>query len=504
MNSRGQSVGRDISESHRDQRDAALFRERLQTQLDDLSDLLAQPEFGVGPQSIGAELELYIIDAEGNPSHINQRLLEAAADPQLTLELNKYNLEYNLTPHLLAESAFRATEQEMLKKVHQLDRCAAAADARIVPIGILPTLTMDDLTEACITPKERYYALLGELVRLRGGQFEIDIDGAEPLKMKVDNITLEGANTSFQVHQRVAPEDYANRFNAIQLATPLALAIGANSPGLFGHQLWDETRIPLFKQSIDTRHVDPYGWHEPARVSFGHGWCRGDPHELFEQMVRLYSPLLPVCEPSSERAGAAEAPELAELRLHLSTVWLWNRPVYDHVAGGHLRIEMRAMPAGPTAIDMVAGAAFLIGVSTSLADEMESLLPAIPFHYAEYNFYRAAQYGLSSRLVWPRRGQYGLEEASVVDVIAQLLPSADDGLAALGVSQSERDRYLGVIERRLAARMNGADWQRQCLGQLMGKRYSKTRALKSMLERYRELSASNTPVAEWPLPNHQS
>ena len=99
------------------------------------------------------------------------------------------------------------------------------------------------------------------------------------------DITLEGANTSFQVHYKVSPRDYADTFNAIQLMTPLALAIGANSPTLFGHRLWHETRIPLFKQSIDTRRVDRYGWNEPARVNFGQGWVRRGALELFTEVV---------------------------------------------------------------------------------------------------------------------------------------------------------------------------------------------------------------------------
>ena len=84
------------------------------------------------------------------------------------------------------------------------------------------------------------------------------------------------------------------------------------------------------------------------------------------------------------------APTLAELRLHQGTVWLWNRPVYDNLGGGHLRIEMRALPAGPTAVDMVANAAFLIGLAEGLRPHINELLPGLPFPRAEYNFYRAA------------------------------------------------------------------------------------------------------------------
>ena len=48
----------------------------------------------VAPRSLGAELEMYIVDAQGMPLYANQEILADAGDPQLTLELNRYNLEY--------------------------------------------------------------------------------------------------------------------------------------------------------------------------------------------------------------------------------------------------------------------------------------------------------------------------------------------------------------------------------------------------------------------------
>jgi len=281
----------------------------------------------------------------------------------------------------------------------------------------------------------------------------------------------------------------------VQLATPLAVAIGANSPSLFGHNLWHETRVPLFKQSIDTRYVDRYAWNEPPRVNFGQGWVRRGALELFAEVVRIYPPLLPVCRHADASDGAV--PGLDELRLHQGTVWLWNRPVYDDADGGHLRIEMRALPAGPTALDMVANAAFLVGLAEGLRPRIESLLPGIPFAIAEYNFYRAAQFGLFARLVWPQRDQSGYREYPVGSLIDSLLPVAADGLAAIGIDSREADRYLQVIERRLAERRTGAIWQRTRLAALC-RQLDRDAARHAMLEEFIAYSTDNLPVAEWP------
>lgn len=494
------SMGIEIDRTHFLDEDYQRFERALQENLSRLGKLLATPGFGVGGGSIGAELEMYIVDSAGRPLHINQELHAAAGDPQLTLELNRYNLEYNLSPQSLKATPFAATEAEITNKLSQLNEVAAGYGGRIATIGILPTLSQDDFGANCITDRKRYHALVSRLLARRGGPFKIDINGEDPLQLEMDDITLEGANTSFQVHYRVAPNCYAETFNAFQLMTPLALAIGANSPTLFGHNLWHETRVALFKQSIDTRREDHYVWSEPARVSYGQGWVRHDALELFAEVANIYAPLLPICAPQSSQPGSLDdaPPSLAELRLHQSTVWLWNRPVYDDASGGHLRIEMRALPAGPTAIDMVANAAFLIGLAEGIRPQLEQLLVAIPFRVAESNFYRAAQHGLDAKLEWPQRGKLGHREQAVCTLIDQLLPVAYDGLRAIGIDTDEASLYLGVIEQRLRRRQNGASWQRAMLASLR-QTMPLDRALTELLEIFMQHSKDNIPVSEWPL-----
>lgn len=493
-------MGMDIQHTQFTADDYRRFGERLERNLEQLRQTLAVPGFGEGPGSMGAELELYIVDRQGRPALRNEELQAAARDPQLTLELNRYNLEYNLTPVALADAPLRALEQEILDKLKGLRGLAAERDARIVPIGILPTLQRADFGPACLTGKQRFAALVEQLIARRGRQFRVDINGRHPLQLEMDDVTLEGANTSFQVHYRVPPRQFADTFNAIQAVTPLALAIAGNSPTLFGHCLWQETRIPLFKQSIDTRLPDRYSWNEPARVNFGQGWVRREASELFVEAVRLYRPLLPVCaEELADVDDSAQPPQLPELQLHQSTVWLWNRPVYDASAGGHLRIEMRALPAGPTAADMVANAAFLLGMAEGLRPNINTWLPALPFNFAEHNFYRAAQYGLDARLVWPRDRQCACEEQTAAAIIAAMLPVARRGLVAIGIDEASVAHYLGIIERRLANGQTGARWQLARLAQSGADERPGARDLQTMLEAYMECGADNDPVADWPL-----
>lgn len=486
-------MGIDIDRSDFTADDYAAFNERVEANLASLKEVLARPDFGRGPGSVGAELEMYIVDESGNPLPKNQEILGDCDDPQLTLELNRYNLEYNLTPCPIDASPFEAIESEITTQLEVVGGLAKRHGGRIVPIGILPTLRDQDFGTHQVTDRARYHALVNQLIQRRGSKFEIHIDGEEPIRLEMKDVTLEGANTSFQLHYRVPPSEFADLFNAFQLVTPLALAVAANSPTLFGHRLWQETRIPLFKQSIDTRIAHRYSWREPARVAFGHGWCPADPASLFTEVVRLYEPLLPICD----RAGAeSEVPKLAELRLLQGTVWLWNRPVYDDNDGGMLRIEARALPAGPTPIDMVANAAFLIGLAEGIKPTIADLLPGLPFAMAEYNFYRAAQHGLDARLVWPEPRQYGTTETRITVLLERMLPVAAEGLARIGISDGASARYLGIIEERIRNARNGARWQLDFLAALP-KSLSPPDQRKRLLEAYIARSRTGEPVARW-------
>jgi hypothetical protein len=387
-------MGKEIGQEDFGERDYQHFAERLEECLAALGQLLERPGFGVGPATVGAELELFLVDGAGRPLPDNQAVRAAVADPRVTLELDRFNLELNSTPVLLAGQPFAALGGELHVLLDHVASAARYYAGRPALIGILPTLRPADFGPGVITDVPRYRALDSGLRRLRGDPFRIRIAGADPLAMASDDIAPEGANSSFQIHLRVDPADFTRTYNAVQLATAPTLAVSGNSPTFLGHRLWEETRIVLFKQSVDDRgNCEPR--RHPARTALGTGWLRGGPLELFTEAIRLHRPLLPVlgglCRPADDSSW--QAPPLAELRLHQGTVWRWNRVIYDPAAGGHLRIEMRALPSGPTVVDMLANAAFLIGLSLWLADQDQRWTYALPFERADHSFYRAAQQG---------------------------------------------------------------------------------------------------------------
>jgi gamma-glutamyl:cysteine ligase YbdK (ATP-grasp superfamily) len=484
-------MGTEITREEFDERDYARFRERLEQNLSELGRLLQRPGFGAGPVTVGAELELFLVDRMGLPLPLNEAVRASAADPRITVELNRYNLELNSSPVPLAGHPFAALASELGLLLARVGDAARARQGRIALIGILPTLSRAHLDGDVVTDAARYHALGRGLRRLRQGPIQIRIVGDDPLELTSEQIALEGANTSFQVHLRVAPEDFTRTYNAVQLATAPALAVAGNSPTFLGHRLWEETRIALFKQSVEDRDSHQPR-RRPSRTAFGTGWLRDGPLELFAESVRLHEPLLPY---TTEGVGGMLG--LDELRLHQGTIWRWNRAIYDPASGGHLRIEMRALPAGPTVTDMLANAAFLIGLTLWLADQDQQWTYALPFERADHGFYRAAQYGLAAELSWPTDRADQVRTLSAADLVTELLPAARQGLVGAGVAAAEADRLLGVIGARVTTGQTGAAWQRATLA-VSERGRSWEQALAVMLDRYLSCATTGQPVHTWP------
>ncbi|MBB2911460.1 hypothetical protein FHS43_002733 [Streptosporangium becharense] len=478
-------MGQRVDKEHFTEAEFALFGERLTEQLRQLREVLSRPGFGTGPATIGAELEMFLVTSDGRPLPRNQEVRAAAGDDRLTLELGRFNLEANLTPLPIAGRPFTALVRELQEITAVVDAAAATWGGQAVAIGILPSLSEFDFTHEALSRESRYRALARGMRRLRAEPFRVRIEGVELLELEVEGVILESANTSWQVHLRTPPADFARIYNAAQLAIGPVLAVSGNSPGFLGRHLWEETRIALFEESADDRDVARLDRRD-RRVAFGSGWVH-DVAEVFETCVRDYEPVLPMIS-DDVVTPAGDIPRLAELRLHQGTVWQWNRPVYDPDHGGHLRVEMRALPAGPSAVDMAANTAFLLGLTAALAVQP---VEEFPFAGAYRNFYRAAVHGLDAPLSWP-----GLREEVPAEQLAlDLLPVAEAGLGRVGVDADEARWALDVIRERVRRRRTGAIWQREALAGMGGDAAARAR----MVMRYRELALSGEPVHTWPL-----
>jgi gamma-glutamyl:cysteine ligase YbdK (ATP-grasp superfamily) len=486
----------DLSDRHR-------YRDKLRDCLTGLGRLLEEKRFDRPRNLMGLEIELNLVDGDGQPRMMNAQVLERIASRDFQTELAMFNLEVNIAPHRLGERVFDRLAEELRTSLAYADRKAGELDAGIVMIGILPTLDRDDLVSSNLSAVDRYTLLNDQIVAARGEDFKLDIDGVERLVCTSRSIAPEAACTSVQLHLQVTPERFADVWNAAQAVSAAQIAVGANAPFLFGHELWRESRPPLFQQSTDTRPPELQAQGVRPRTWFGERWI-SSAYDLFEENLRYYPALLPICDEEEPLRVLDEggAPKLSELVLHNGTIYRWNRPVYEVVDDvPHLRVENRVLPAGPTVIDVVANAAFYYGLVRALAEEPRPVWTKLPFEAAADNFEAACRYGIDARLRWPRRGRLGgvAEVDAVTLVREELLPLARAGLDAWGVEPADRDLYIGVIEERCRRRTNGAKWQAETFHHALEKGLNRDAALAATTRRYRELMLKGEPVHGWPV-----
>jgi gamma-glutamyl:cysteine ligase YbdK (ATP-grasp superfamily) len=425
-------------------------------------------------------------------------VLERVADPDFQTELGQFNVEINLPPRLLGDRVLAELEDSVRASLnHAEDRAREAGDHMMI-IGILPTLTDADLRAEALSASPRYELINEQIFAARGEDIDIRIDGVDRLAVTTDTIAPESACTSTQFHLQVSPEQFADYWNAAQVIAGVQVALGANSPVLFGRELWRETRIPLFEQATDTRPEEIRAQGVRPRVWFGERWVTSV-FDLFEENVRYFPALLPICDEHdpAETLERGDTPELSELRLHNGTIYRWNRPIYAVVRGRpHLRVENRVLPAGPTVVDTMANAAFYYGLIRSMAEAERPLWTQMSFSAAEENFRAGARHGIAASVFWPGLGYVPVTEL----VLRRLLPLAREGLARWDVSPAERDRLLGIIEQRCMTGRNGATWQAETLHALEGEGHLDRRdALHEMLRQYMPHMHNNTPVHEWPV-----
>lgn len=465
--------------------------------LDDMQALeymLENNSFEKGIDRIGAEQEFCLVNEDMTPSDKALEVLKKLNDKDFTTELAKYNLELNLPPLELKGSCFSDMEDYILKKMQKSYDVAAGFDNSVVITGILPTISYEEISKKYMTPFDRYN-LLGKIIKdARGEDFELHLQGVDELNMKHDCIMLEACNTSFQAHLQIDPDEFVQMYNWAQAISGPVLSAVSNSPLLLGNELWRETRIALFQQSIDLRATTRMPRKRQPRVSFGTGWIRESVSEIYKDDISRYTLLITteIENKSTELLKKGISPGLDALRLHNGTVYKWNRPCYGISNGKpHLRIENRYIPSGPTIRDEVANMALWIGLMKAMPEEYKEIWKVMDFKQAKGNFLKAAKFGLETEFeifdkILPAREL----------IIDNLLPMAEQGLKKVNVDQKDIDKYLSVIEKRIVYNQTGSQW--------IIRNYRKTKmtidkdsTLKLLVLNMKENGYKNIPIYDW-------
>ncbi|PYS98295.1 MAG: hypothetical protein DMF63_16715 [Acidobacteria bacterium] len=463
--------------------------------LDALEKMLAEGMIESGVRRIGAEQEMFLVDRSMHPAPLVNEVIANAKDSRLTTEIGRFNLEANATPVELKGDCMSRLETELYELLDIVRNAAETLDADVVLAGILPTIQASDLTATNLTPDPRYSEINRVVSNLHGENRFIHIKGLDELQLIMQDTFVEFCNTSFQIHLQVGPDEFAAVHNWSQALAAPVLASAVNSPLLLNNRLWHETRIALFQHATDTRSPVHQLRRQPPRVDFGTGWMNDSIIESLRDDAVRYRVLLSqaVEENALSELRAGRIPELRAWRLHNGTIWRWNRLCYGVTNGKPgLRVEARYLPAGPSIVDEMANAAFLIGLLVAAPTELGDVATKMSFDVAKNNFYNIARYGLDSQITWID----GTCRPVSTLILEELLPLARTGLEEAKVDAADIDRLLGVIESRVSTGKSGAKWMLESLANMdpLAKQNVRMRSLTAAMKANQ---TSRKPLHEW-------
>lgn len=470
--------------------------------LNDVKSLELMLERGLiesGISRIGAEQEFCLITRNWRPDNNAESILKALKNPHFTTELARFNMELNLDPFVLSGDCFNEIEQQLTTLLSLARKEAKSRNTLLLLTGILPTISKTELTFDYMTPQPRYWSLNEMVKEIRGSDFHLHIKGVDELSVTHDSVLMEACNTSFQLHLQVDPDDFIASYNWAQAIAGPVLGISTNSPLLLGRELWSETRIALFQQSIDTR-ISSYATKDQLpRVNFGETWEDGSVAEIFKNDIAQHKVLLArtLHSDSLKELEAGRIPKLEALNIHNGTIYRWNRPCYGATKDkAHLRIENRYIPSGPTIADEMANFAFWVGLMKGRTDIYSNMTNQMDFRDAKANFIKAARTGKESVLKWKDR------KVSVRDLVTrELLPIAHDGLTKMKIDKETINRLLDIIDQR-AHGQTGAQWSISSYRKLR-KTMKQDDALLALTKTMYQNQETGIPVHEWPeVPDH--
>ena len=445
-------MGQEIAKSRFRANDFERFHRHLSTETQLLKQYIEQKNCSDMPPVVGLELEAWLVDKQMRPAAINERYLSALNDPLASAELAKFNIELNTHPIILTDTVFSQLHKQLDQLWSDTQAEAAKHNAHVLMIGTLPTIQQADLCLQNMSDLNRYRALNEQILCSRGKPIQLDITGVEHLHLEHNDVMLESAATSLQLHTKIPMEIAHHYYNASIIASAPMVALCANSPYLFGKYLWHESRIPLFEQAIETGGYNGAAEGPIRRVSFGSCFAKESIFECFQENLEHFPVLLPAKLDKT-------TDQFKYLRLHNGTIWRWNRPLvgFDNDGTPHIRIEHRTPAAGPTIIDTVANAAFYYCLAKNLCDTIIKSGMPMDFSQAKDNFYQAARHGLDSHIRWNDEQHPRIYHL----ILTELIEKASAGLKSLNVADNDINKYMAVIQHRVKTKQNGCLWQQQ-------------------------------------------
>ncbi|MFT4645238.1 MAG: CBS domain-containing protein [Planctomycetota bacterium] len=474
------------------------FERHILSDIHAMDKMLKEGWFEIDKIRIGAEQEFCLVDKYSKPIGKSIEMMEHLDEQFFTTELARFNMEINATPREFKNTCLSDLENEISKNYNIATKVAEEMGIHTILSGIVPTIRKSDFTMDNLTPFDRYQALCDAINMIRGEHFQLKIEGIDELISNHDTPLLEAANTGFQVHLQIKPDEFVDMYNISQAITGPVLSSATNSPFLFGKRLWKETRIALFTQSVDTRVSHEYHREVSPRVTFGDNWIKDSILDIYKEDLVRYRVLLnaEITENVFETLESGKAPKLMALQVHNGTVYRWNRPCYGVGDNGkaHLRIENRVLPAGPTIVDSIANSALWLGLMVGMKNEYGDITKKLEFDDVKSNFLKASINGLDTKFNW-----FDNKKIQASDLLLkELIPLAEEGLKDQNVSSDDITKYTDILKERAESGRTGSYWMLESYSKLK-KNNNKEEVLAAITAATIKNQKTMKPVHKWEL-----
>ncbi len=458
------------------------FKQMMLNELKLLKEIESRDEFSKKASMIGLEIEGWLVNSNMLPFECAPEFLETLGHKQVVPEISKFNFEINSNPYDYRGNCFETLKDELDLIWKKIEASSSIHECKPILIGTLPTLRSHMLTLDIMSPLNRYRVMNDQVMKLRNNKpLKIHIEGKEELDLSMNSVISECAATSLQIHLGVNLQNSAKYYNASLIASAFLLATSANSPYLFGKELWDESRILSFEQSVELDCESTISHETLSRVTFGSGFLNTSIIDLFEESVRDYPILVP-------EVFKGDLKNFDNIKFHNGTIWRWTRPVLG-LDGEKpaLRIEQRVPSSGPTLVDSIANTAFFLGLTDYLALCSNKLEDYISFSDAKNNFYKAAKQSFYCQVTWIDGKDYDMQKL----LLEKIIPNVKEALLKRGIDKKSIEYYIGdIIYNRCKKAVNGAIWQKAYI-HMHGKRFQE------MVEEYSINQKKNIPVHLW-------
>ena len=473
-------MGSEISKRVFTKEDFTAFKNACFDELDYIRGLFARgSDIFSNRFRIGYELEVCILDKANQPNPINKNLLNDLHSPLFTNELAKYDLEINGNVFELDHEAPDKLDKDLLYLWNMAQISAAKFDAKLGLFGVLPSLKLEHFNKELYQSDMQRYTIVSQRMReLRHEPVQILFHGEDEVSLQKDDVMLEALGTSLQIHLQVPFDQAVEYYHAALIASVVLLGFSANSPLVLGKRAWHESRIAIFEQSVDTRDRERREHGDEKRVHFAHAYIDSW-MDLFEQNNDFKIIFADVKD--------SPVSDLHHFTLHNGTIWRWIRPIMGMDKDGKhtLRLELRALPSGPTLIDIQTNIWFFVGLIKGLVDEKINLTQ-IPFETLKNDFYNVARRGLKTEFHEP----FNIKKVALDEwILHKGVQLTQKGLASFGIDDA--DMFLNIIKQRTASGQNGAAWQLA--------HFKKYNSIPRLMEDYMHHANQNIPVHQWSL-----